>query len=100
MNFQYIKDYYKVPAEMYREVEVGGKRGVIAEDMGHYIGVVFYENKSRRAQPCHPTSEVRYLDTFNYNPPQPTASQRRYVEYLKDDTDMPFGQWLKSYRTK
>jgi len=41
MEFQYIKDRYKVPAEMNREVIVDGKKGVITKDMGNYIGVNF-----------------------------------------------------------
>lgn len=55
MNFEYIKTSYNVPAEMHREVIVDGKKGVITEDMGHYIGVNFYDRKTANALPCHPT---------------------------------------------
>lgn len=29
-------------------------------------------------------------------PPALTRSQQRYINWLRDDTDMKFGQWLKS----
>jgi hypothetical protein len=67
IDFQYIKNQYKVPAEMYREVIVDGKRGVITKDMGNYIGVTFYDNITSEPLPCHPTWEVQYLETFNKN---------------------------------
>lgn len=95
MAFEYIKDTYKVPAEMYREVIVGGKRGVITEDKGNYIGVTFYDAKRATSMPCHPTSEVEYLETFNRKPPRLTASQRRHEEYLHEDGPLTFGEWLR-----
>ena len=49
MNFEYIKQTYKVPADMNREVIVNGKKGVITEDMGNYIGVNFYDNPTTHA---------------------------------------------------
>jgi len=96
MDFKYIKDRYKVPAEMYREVIINGKKGVITEDMGNYIGVNFYDNITIHALPCHPTWEVQYLETFNDNPPikKITASQRRYQDYLREDSELTFKQWL------
>lgn len=96
MNFQYIKDKYKVPAAMHREVIVDGKRGVITKDMGNYIGVNFYENQTPEALPCHPTWEVQYLETFNPNPPikKLSRSQKRYREYLRDDSGLTFKEWL------
>lgn len=96
MEFQYIKDRYKVPAEMNREVIVGGKKGVITKDMGNYIGVNFYENVTIEPLPCHPTWEVQYLETFNYKPPikKLTASQKRYREFKHADTSLSFREWL------
>lgn len=94
--FEYVKNTYNVPAELYREVVVGGKKGVITKDMGNYIGVNFYEDKTHHALPCHPTSEVEYLDTFNPKPPidKMTASKRRYLQYLEEDTSLSFREWL------
>ena len=41
MNYEYVKNYYGVPAEYGRIVIVAGERGVIVEDRGNYIGVLF-----------------------------------------------------------
>ncbi len=96
MEFDYIKTRYKVPADMNREVIVNGKKGVITKDLGNYIGVNFYDDKTSDPLPCHPTWEVKYLETFNQNPPikKMTASQRRYREYLHADSDWTFPEWL------
>ncbi len=96
MEFDYIKTRYKVPADMFREVIIAGKKGVITKDMGNYIGVNFYDNKTSDPQPCHPTWEAQYLETFNERPPviKMTASQRRYREYLHSDCNATFKEWL------
>lgn len=100
MDFEYIKTRYKVPAEMYREVIVNGKKGVITEDKGQYIGVVFYDDKKMNTLPCHPTWKVEYLETFNFKPPKPknAASKKRYQDYLELDSDMTFFQYLKTLK--
>lgn len=97
MNFEYVKSAYGVPAELYREVIVDGKRGVITEDMGNYIGVNFYDNQTTTAMPCHPTWEVQYLESFNNKPPikKQTASEKRYQDYLHSECSESFGEWLK-----
>lgn len=95
-EFQYIKDRYKVPAERNREVVVNGKKGVITKDMGNYIGVNFYDTVTADPSPCHPTWEVKYLETFNANPPikKLTRSQKRYLDYLHEDSGLTFREWL------
>lgn len=57
-NFEWIKEYYNVPAQIGRDVIVGGKLGTIVEDMNTYIGVIFKVDQRDYAVPCHPTSEV------------------------------------------
>lgn len=96
MEFEYVKSRYNVPAEMNREVIVNGKKGVITKDMGNYIGVNFYDKKTTEPLPCHPTWEVKYLDTFNNNPPveKMTVSKRRYREWLNSDSGLTFPEWL------
>lgn len=98
MDFEYIKNYYKVPAEMFREVNVNGRKGVITEDKGNYIGVVFYDDKKMNCLPCHPTYQVEYLESFNYKPPKPKnlKAKERYSHYLSLDSSMTFFQYLKS----
>jgi len=96
MDFQYIKDRYKVPAEMHREVIMNGKKGVITKDMGNYIGVHFYDKITVDPLVCHPTWEMIYLETFNHNPPikKLTRSQLRYREYLRSEENLSFKEWL------
>jgi hypothetical protein len=94
--FEWIKNYYKVPADMHREVIVDGKKGVITKDMGNYIGVNFYDVLTDKPSPCHPTWEVKYLDTFNHKPPikKLTRSQKRYREYMDLDLGISFAEFL------
>lgn len=95
-GFKYINAYYKVPAEMHREVIVGGKKGVITKDMGNYIGVNFYDDITYDPLPCHPTSEVEYLETFNHNPPikKLSRSKKRYQHYLSLDLGCSYKEYL------
>lgn len=57
---KYVRDHYGVPAEIGRLVVVNGKPGVIAQDGGHYIGVLFDEDAPGTVYPCHPTWRVEY----------------------------------------
>lgn len=81
MNCQYVRDYYKVPAEIGRRVVVNGVPGVIAEDMGHHIGVLFDSDKPGCISPCHPTWRVEYLGMGKVR--KMTKAQRRYRRYLE-----------------
>jgi hypothetical protein len=97
MEFQYIKERYKVPAEMNREVIVDGKKGVITKDMGNYIGVNFYDNITAEPLACHPTWEVQYLESFNHKPPikKLTSSAKRYREWLTNEGyGMTYAQFI------
>lgn len=80
MSFEYVREYYGVPAERGRRVIVGGKPGIIAADRGHYIGVNFDEDKPGVIKNAHPTSEVEYLGLAKVR--KVTKSQRRYRRYL------------------
>ncbi|MBE8727961.1 hypothetical protein [Flavobacterium hungaricum] len=95
-EFEYIRNRYSVPAEMFREVTVADRKGVITEDKGNYIGVVFYDDKKLMPLPCHPTWKVEYLETFNYKPPKPKnpRSKQRYRDYLHSDSSLTFAEWL------
>jgi hypothetical protein len=79
-NFEYVREYYKVPAEIGRRVLVSGKAGIIAADRGHYIGVNFDADKPGVIFNCHPTSEVEYGEIGAIR--RMTKSQRRYQKYL------------------
>ena len=78
---QYVKNYYCVPADIGRIVVVNGKQGIIAKDLGHYIGVNFDEDKPGVVFPCHPTWKTEYLDMGVIR--KGTRSQRRYQNYLE-----------------
>ena len=91
--FRYVIDHYGVPACMGRIVEVDGRRGVIAEDRGHYIGVNFDDSKPGVIANCHPTWHVVYGEIGTIR--KLTPSQMRYEAFLDADSDMKFGEWLK-----
>jgi hypothetical protein len=95
-ELEYIRNRYQVPAEINREVIVNGKKGVITKDMGSYIGVDFYAEKPTAPQPCHPTWEVQYLETFNHKPPvfKMTRSKQRYQDYLHSEYGGSFKEYL------
>lgn len=79
MAFEYVREYYNVPAEFGRIIIVNGNRGVIAKDCGHYLGVNFDKDKPGVISRCHPTWEIEYLGISAVR--QMTRSQQRYAEY-------------------
>lgn len=95
LPFDYIKNYYKVPAEFGREIMFEGKRkGIIVEDKGNYIGVNFYDTSPDIILTLHPTSEVEYLETFG-KIRKVSRSKEKYRLFLEADTDMEFIDWLR-----
>lgn len=79
--FEYVIDYYGVPACMGRIVIVNGKRGVISKDKGNYIGVNFDSDKPGVISNCHPTWMVEYLGIGKVR--KMTRSQIKYQRYLE-----------------
>lgn len=94
MAFEHIIKHYNVPACIGRRVIVDGEHGVIAEDQGHYIGVLFDRSKPNYIEPCHPTWEVEYLEMGKVR--KMTRSQKRYQEYLyqREWNDQSFAEWM------
>ena len=80
-SFDYVKEYYGVPADYGRVVFVNSKRGVIIKDCGHYIGVNFDTEKPGAVSICHPTWNVEYAQIEK--PRKVTKSQARYQRYLE-----------------
>jgi len=76
---EYVRENYGVEACIGRRVEVNGRLGVIAEDRGHHIGVLFDSDKPGNISPAHPTWEVKYLGMGKVR--KMTRSQRRYRDY-------------------
>jgi len=60
MSLSYIRDYYKVPAEIGRRVTAYGKPGVILSAINAYIGVCLDEDPEKRIRPHHPTDGIEY----------------------------------------
>ena len=97
MDFDYIKNTYKVPAEIGREILFEGKRkGVIVKDCGNYIGVNFDDKKPGQIDTLHPTWEVEYLDSFAKIRKQ-KRSQQRYQDFLTADSGLSFMEYVRYY---
>lgn len=77
--FKWINDHYKLNACFNREITYYGRKGIIVQDMGNYIGVCFDDNKRTIVLPLHPTDGVEYLGIGV--PRKLTASQKRYMDY-------------------
>ena len=93
--FQYVNEYYGVPACIGRRVVVNGVPGVIAHSMGNHIGVLFDKDKPGNVMPCHPTWRVEYLGMGKVR--KPTKAQARYKRYLEYgdcfDSFIDFCRW-------
>lgn len=94
--FAYVRRYYGVPAQLGRQVTVGGRSGIITADRGAYIGVTFDDDKPTSVLPCHPTSQVVYGELRT---PRPlTRSQKRYRDYLEvADAYEGFQHYLRAH---
>jgi len=60
-NCKYVRDYYGVPAFIGRRVVAYGDPGVIAEDRGHYIGILLDCDKPGSVKNFHPIDGIEYL---------------------------------------
>ncbi len=94
MNFEYIREYYKVPAEYGREIMIeGNRKGIITQDKGNYIGVNFNDKKPGHIESLHPTWNVEYLGIGKVRPM--TKGQHRYQEFMNADYfSGTFSEWL------
>lgn len=59
-NCAYVREHYKVPAQVGRRVIANGEPGVILADRGQYIGVVLDNDPKKRIRNYHPTWEMQY----------------------------------------
>ncbi len=83
MNCEYVQNYYGVPACIGRRVVAYGKPGIIAEDRGHYIGILLDCDKPGHVDNYHPVDGIKYLDEIGKirKPGRSQARYRRYLEY-------------------
>ncbi|KKP74709.1 MAG: hypothetical protein UR73_C0037G0018 [candidate division WS6 bacterium GW2011_GWF1_35_23] len=95
MNFEYVKSYYKVPAELGREIMLRDRKGIIVEDRGHYIGVTFDDENPGTINNLHPTFEVKYLGIGKIRKvKKSTARYKRYLEYGDSfDSFLEYCKW-------
>jgi hypothetical protein len=89
---QYVREYYGVPATIGRLVTINGKRGIIAADRGHYIGVNFDHDEPGVILNAHPTWEVVYGEMGEVR--QPNRAQGAYRDYLHSECCESFAEWL------
>jgi hypothetical protein len=82
MNCEYVREHYKVPACIGRKVIACGEPGIIAEDMGNYIGINLDKDKPGTVAPYHPKWKIEYLGMGRVR--RATRSQRRYQKYLAE----------------
>lgn len=61
MSCEYAQKHYNVLACIGRRVSFSGREGIIAEDRGHYLGVLFDDRKPNHIDTVHPNG-VQYLD--------------------------------------
>ena len=94
--FEYIINYYGVPACIGRKVVCSERPGIIVEDKGQYLGVVFDDDKPNLIYPVHPTSNVEYKGMGIVR--KMTPSQKRYKDFLKLDTSLTFKEYLKAVK--
>lgn len=92
MSFEYIRNYYGVPAEIRRRVRVYGEEGIIIADLGNYIGVNLDKEKPGKVRNYHPTDGVEYLEMGKIR--KPTRSQKSYQEYLNSEANESFAEWM------
>lgn len=58
--YQYVRQYYEVPAYIGVRVTVRGKSGVLARtQQGHYVYILF-DGEKRATGPFHPTDGIEY----------------------------------------
>lgn len=85
-----VRKPYKVPAEW----------GIIVEDQGNYIGVLFDDKKPGQVETCHPTYALTYTEEIEW-PRTMTKAQQRYRKYLEvSDCFDSFKDFLRSPSAK
>jgi hypothetical protein len=83
MAYEYVRDYYGVPAATGRKVVMNGRPGIIAEDRGHYIGVNFDDQPPGTVVNAHPTWKMTYGDmgAVRKLPARQARAKGRYARF-------------------
>lgn len=91
-NYEYVRDHYGVDACIGRKIDFKGRKGIISEDRGHYIGVTFDDEKPGTVSNLHPTWKVEYLGMGKVR--KMTRSQQNYQDYLRSECVESFSEWM------
>jgi hypothetical protein len=103
---------HSIGADEYGRIVRGGGRnhfvtGEGSDDYPHCMALVAAGLMTRRAGSAISGGDDIFFVTeagkahvtdHSPKPPKLTASQRRYQEFLDEDSDLRFGEWLKSRR--
>ncbi len=93
MNCEYVRETYGVPACIGRIVTYKGRKGVISEDRGNYIGVTLDDQKPGHVSNFHPnTEELVYGEMGKVR--KMTRSQKRYQDWQYADCGLTFAEWI------
>ncbi|PKI19378.1 hypothetical protein [Pseudomonas monteilii] len=90
--FEYVQQYYQVPACIGRRVVAYGKPGVITDDFGHYIGITLDESTKRRPGRYHPVDGIEYGEMADRLPKQPRYTN--WDRYNDEDWSCGFREFL------
>lgn len=60
MTIEYIRNFFKVDAQIGMQVDIDGKKGVITAGSGKFIHVLF-EGKEKPER-CHPKWKITYFN--------------------------------------
>ncbi len=95
MSFDWINQYYKLDVKVGLEVEREGKRGVVVEDMGNYVGVIM-DDRPNQVRPYHPTDLV--YGGMAKRVPKISRSAMRYRDYInmREVSDITFKEYLRN----
>lgn len=52
--FEYINSYYKLSIRLGQDVGYRGRKGIITEDRGNYVGITFDDEKATKVHSFHP----------------------------------------------
>lgn len=92
MSLSYIRDYYKVPAEVGRRVVAYGKPGIIMGAINAYIGVVLDGDPKRQQRPHHPEDGIVYGEMADKLPKPPPRNN--YDLYHRSEENCEFHEFL------
>ncbi|KKL24425.1 hypothetical protein LCGC14_2415450 [marine sediment metagenome] len=96
MSYEYVREYYGVPAEIGRRVEYRGRGGIIYKEGFNYVAINFDDMKPGKTLHIHPTDpSLEYLGMGVLR--KMTRSQKRYQSYIDSDSDCSFAEFLGIY---